>query len=273
MDTLNRFILELDSVSYSINQKKLINNISVKINAGDIVSIVGPNGSGKSTLVKLISTEILPTSGNIIFNGTNNNDWSSKDLALKRSVLAQSSHLSFSFSVLDIIKMGLYPSDMSGNIYDGNLIDRLLGVFDLKGYSNRIYTTLSGGEQQRVQLARVIAQISSEDNFEDKLLILDEPTSYLDIKHQLSLFEFLKKMNRKGLTIIVVLHDLNHANILADKIMILKDSNLINYGIVNEVLNENCLKEAFDIEFALYKDSNSKKTFITFEKKRGAYER
>ncbi len=266
MVTLNNFILELNSLTYLINQKKLIDNISVKIDTGDIVSIVGPNGSGKSTLVKLISKEILPSSGNVIFKGKNNNDWSASDLALHRSVLSQSSHLSFSFSVLDIVRMGFYPSEVSGHRQNDNVVSQLLSIFDLEQYSQRIYTTLSGGEQQRVQLARVIAQIWSEENFKDKLLILDEPTSYLDIKHQLSLFDFLKKMNQKGLTIIVVLHDLNHAIMISDKIMMLKDSSLINYGRVDEVLNEGKLKQVFDIDFVLFKDKKSNKTFVTFEK-------
>ena len=266
MGTLSNFILELNSLTYSINQKKLIDNISVKIKSGDMVSIVGPNGSGKSTLVKLISREILPSSGQVFFQGKNNNDWSASDLALRRSVLAQSSHLSFSFSVLDIVRMGFYPSESSGYKQNDDTIKKLLDIFDLEGYSDRVYTTLSGGEQQRVQLARVIAQIWSDNNFEDKLLVLDEPTSYLDIKHQLSLFKFLKKMNKKGLTVITVLHDLNHAIMISNKIMMLKDGNLINYGKACEVVNEDELKKVFDIDLALFKDKKSNEPFITFKK-------
>ena len=250
-------------MSYLINQKKLIDNLSVKIEVGNIVSIVGPNGSGKSTLVKLISKEISPSTGEIFFQGKNNNDWDAIDLALNRSVLAQSSHLSFSFSVIDIIRMGFYPNELLGATQNMHLINKLLEVFDLDGYSERIYTTLSGGEKQRVQLARVIAQIWSEENLEGKLLILDEPTSYLDIKHQLSLFEFLKKMNEKGLTIITVLHDLNHAIMISDKIMLLKAAKLINYGTVSDVVNDEVLKNVFGVELNVINDGDNR-LLITF---------
>lgn len=246
-----------------INQKKLIDNLSVKIKAGNVVSIVGPNGSGKSTLVKLISKEISPSKGEIFFQGKNNNDWDAIDLALNRSVLAQSSHLSFSFSVIDIIRMGFYPNELLGSNQNTHLINKLLKVFDLDGYSDRIYTTLSGGEKQRVQLARVIAQIWSEENLEGKLLILDEPTSYLDIKHQLSLFKFLKKMNEKGLTIITVLHDLNHAIMISDKIMLLKAAKLINYGTVSDVVNSDVLKNVFGVELSIINDRHNR-LLVTF---------
>ena len=266
-DTLNSFILELDSLSYSINQKKLIDRISVKIAKGDIVSIIGPNGSGKSTLVKLISREILPSSGAIIFNGKNNNDWSASELALSRSALSQSSHLSFSFSVLDIIRMGFYPLEALGLRRNDDVINKLLKIFDLEGYSNRIYTTLSGGEQQRVQLARVIAQIWSEGSFEEKLLILDEPTSYLDIKHQAELFNYLNKLNKRGLTIVMVLHDINHAIQKSNKIIMLKNSRLIDYSESGELAASKKINEVFDIDSTLLYNKELTKPIVFLKDK------
>ena len=230
------------------------------------MSIIGPNGSGKSTLVKLISKEILPSSGDIIFNGKNNIDWSASELALSRSALSQSSHLSFSFSVLDIIRMGFYPLEALGLRRNDDVINKLLKIFDLEGYSNRIYTTLSGGEQQRVQLARVIAQIWSQGSFEEKLLILDEPTSYLDIKHQAELFNYLNKLNKKGLTIVMVLHDINHAIQKSNKIIMLKNSRLIDYSESGELTASKKINEVFDIDSSLLYNKELSKPIIFFKR-------
>ena len=268
MAILNNFIIELESLTYKIKDKKLINNISFQVEAGDMISIVGPNGSGKSTLVRLMSGELSPYYGQIKFHNKAISDWNPLKLALYRSVLYQSSNLSFSFTVSDIIKMGFYPSEISDNKKNYNKIcEELLDIFDLSGYFDRIYTTLSGGEKQRVQLARVIAQIWSDQQFRDKLLILDEPTSYLDIKHQLSLFNFLENLNRKGLTIIMVLHDLNHAILKSNKVAMLKDSALVDFGKVEELMNTDQLKEVFDVNLKLLEDNKLNSTFITFSDK------
>ncbi len=270
MDIQNKIILELISLSFEINKKKLINNISLKIEEKDMVSIIGPNGSGKSTLIRLISNEISPSSGEVFFQNKLNSAWDPIDLALSRSVLSQSSHLSFPFSVLDIVKMGRYPSKRDNlGINDDDICKYVLNIFDLSDYINRNYITLSGGEKQRVQLARVVVQIWSENKYKNKLLILDEPTSYLDINHQSMLFEFLKDMNKKGLTIIMVLHDLNHAMINSSKIVMLKNANLIAYGKVDEVINNQNLKKVFDIDLALINNKELNKPLITFKKQGG----
>ena len=269
MDILNKFILEIESLTYQIKKKKLLNDISFKVESGDMISVVGPNGSGKSTLIRLIAGEIIPSSGWIKFHNKNIYDWNPLNLAIKRAVLYQSSHLSFSFTVLDIIKMGFYALKESDGEKDYNKIcEQLLDVFDLNGYSDRIYTTLSGGEKQRVQLARVIAQIWSEQLFKDRLLILDEPTSYLDIKHQLSLFKFLRKLNNKGLTIIMVLHDLNQAFLKSNKVAMLKESKLVNFGKTSELMNEKTLKKVFDVNLNLLHDVNLNTKFIAFDEEK-----
>ena len=265
MGTQSKYLLELDSLSYKINNKQLIDDVSLKILDGEMVSVIGPNGSGKSTLIRLISTELDPSSGQIFFQGKLNNDWDSVDLALARSVLSQSNHLSFPFSVLDIVKMGLYPSKEHGN-YD-DICKTVLNIFDLNNYTDRNYITLSGGEKQRVQLARVIAQIWSKDKYENKLLILDEPTSFLDINHQEILFSFLKDMNKKGLTIIMVLHDLNHAMINSNKVIMLKDANLVDFGKVRKVMNLDNLKKVFDVDLALINNKELNRPLITFKNK------
>ena len=244
-------MLQLDSLSYKINNKILIDNISLKINSKDMISIVGPNGSGKTTMLRLISNEIFPSKGNILFKDKNLNDWDISELACYRGVLSQSNNLVFPFSVLDIVKMGRFPLTNKGSIEEeNNLCSEILNIFDLKDYSDQNYTTLSGGEKQRVQLARSIAQIWCDDYY-GKLLILDEPTSYLDIKHQHALFDFLHSLNKKGLTIIMVLHDLNHAISNSNKIILLKKSQLISFGKTNDIINKDILNKVFEIDLKL----------------------
>ena len=267
MVTRNNRIVDIDSISFEINRKTLIKNIAFSINKGDILSIIGPNGAGKSTLIRLISGELISSGGVIKFNDINLEQWNISDLALYRSVLHQASNISFAFTVKDIIKMGSYPHDISEKSFDlESAYCELLNVFDLIDYETRIYTTLSGGEKQRAQLARSIYQISISVNLKDKLLILDEPTSYLDIKHQLSLFKYLKKLNKKGLSIIMVLHDLNLAISNSDKILMLKQGQLFKFGKVKKVISNESLKEAFEADFNLYYDEEKNIKFINYAK-------
>ncbi len=247
----NKNLLEIKSIFFKVKDKVILDDISLHIKSGDMVSIIGPNGSGKTTMLKAISNEISITDGEINFINKNISDWDLNDFANKKAVLSQSNNLVFPFSVIDIVKMGRFPLKNKGNqIEENNLCKKILNIFDLDDYVNQNYITLSGGEKQRVQLARVIAQIWSDD-YSKKILILDEPTSYLDIKHQHLLFQFLKELNKKGLTIIMVLHDLNHALLNSNKIVVLKDSKLISFGETKNIITEKLIKNVFEIDLKL----------------------
>ena len=259
----NKNLLEIKSIFFKIKDKVILDDISLHVESGDMVSIIGPNGSGKTTMLKAISNEISITNGEINFINKNILDWDLNDFANKKAVLSQSNNLVFPFSVIDIVKMGRFPLKNKGNqIEENNLCKKILNIFDLDDYVNQNYITLSGGEKQRVQLARVIAQIWSDD-YSKKILILDEPTSYLDIKHQHLLFQFLKELNKKGLTIIMVLHDLNHALLNSNKIVVLKDSKLISFGETNNIITEELIKNVFEIDLKLinYKGNNKRIIF------------
>ena len=242
----------------------IIDEITLNIKRGDSVSIIGPNGSGKSTLIKLLSGEINPTKGSVSINGKNINKWDVLELAKIRSILPQNNHLTFPFSVIDIIKMGRYPftNDQAQN--NDKIYEELIHIFELDKHVSQNYTTLSGGEQQRVQLARVFAQIWSNNDYTNKILIIDEPTSFLDIKHQYALFDFLKKMNKKGLSIISVLHDLNHAIMNSKKILILKNGKVVKFGVIEDIISEEILMDVFEINIKLNIDKNSNKQFISY---------
>ena len=242
----NKNILDVQSLNYTINKKVIISDISFNVNEGDFISIIGPNGSGKSTLIKLISDDIKADSGFIEILGKKLADWDPIELAKNRAILPQFNNLSFPFTVIDVIKMGRYAVEMKEN--ENIIYQKLLEIFDLNDLEKQIYTTLSGGEKQRVQLARVISQIWS-DSYHKKVLFLDEPTAFLDIKHQLSLFKFLKSLNDMGLTIIMVIHDISQAILHSNKIMLMKEAKLIDYGQVDKIINNDLLNEVFDVCF------------------------
>tara|TARA_Y100000590_G_scaffold230730_1_gene260052 strand:- start:2946 stop:3749 length:804 start_codon:yes stop_codon:yes gene_type:complete len=251
----NSTIIEFDNVSYSVAGKKINKNISFKINNGDLLSIVGPNGSGKTTMIRMMSGELKPTAGTIKFEGKKIINWDTKDLACKRAILSQSNNLSFPFSVYDVICMGRYPVSEYEYLEDSSeqsIIKYVIDCFDLKEFKDRNYLTLSGGERQRVQLARIFAQIWSKNNYNDKLIILDEPTSFLDIYHQIQLYELIIKLNKKGLTVVMVLHDINHALMYSNEVMMIKDSALKYFGKVNETINKNSIQEIFNVEYGDY---------------------
>ena len=257
-------ILDVKDISYQIGGKKINKNISFILEPSDFLSIIGPNGSGKSTLIKLITSEILPTSGLIKFLGSQLKDWHLNSLAKRRSVLSQSSIVSFPFTVLDIIKMGRFPYNQEGSLtnkekkYCYDLID----IFDLTDFINASYMTLSGGEKQRVQLARTFIQIWNDNNYDQHLIVLDEPTNSLDIKHQLSLFDLLISLNKKGLTIINVLHDLNHALYYSTKTLMMRKGELIHKGLTNEILNNKNLENTFDVCLKVVPIDDKHKTIV-----------
>ena len=238
--------------------------ISFKINQGEMACIIGPNGSGKSTLIKLISGELIPTTGKLVYLNKEIKNWDITELACRRSILSQSNNLSFPFTIKDIIKMGRYPIKNSTKENDEKIYEILIEILDLKDKVDQNYITLSGGEKQRVQLARVFSQIWSFENFSKKLLIIDEPTSFLDIKHQYALFDFLEKMNKKGLTIVMVLHDLNHALSFSNKIIMIKESRLLAEGKTSNVIDEEKLNELFDVKLKIVQE-NKKKSFISYK--------
>ena len=254
-------ILNVNHISYEVNNISINNNISFNINFGDLVSIIGPNGSGKTTLLRLISGDIKPTSGDIVFRDKKIDKWDPRDISTKRAVLPQNSYISFPFTVNEVIRMGRYPYP-ENNKLDKNIINNLVHTFDLPDFLERDFTSLSGGEKQRVQLARVFAQIWSNDNYKGKLLVLDEPTSFLDIKHQLHFFEIINKFKDKGLTVLMVLHDINHAIAYSNKIAMLKKTELVYYGDTKDVINTKNLNDVFDINLKLINIDSNGKTFV-----------
>lgn len=226
-------LLEAHNLSYKISEKTLIDDISLSIEQGELVVIIGPNGAGKSSLLKLLTGYHTPTQGTCLIEGRNILDWQHNELARKRAVMKQHSHLQFAFTVEDVVAMGRTPY---GSEHKLIAIDEALSQTSCQSLRQRDYRQLSGGEQQRVQLARVLAQLW-HPTAQPACLFLDEPTSALDLYHQQHSLRLLHQLTRqRPFGVCCVLHDLNLTALYADKVLLIHNGQLVAQGTPTDVL-------------------------------------
>jgi iron complex transport system ATP-binding protein len=239
-------MIEAQGVSVSIGGKRIISGIDFAARPGEVVAIVGPNGSGKSTFLKALSGE-LAYSGRIAFNGTDLAAMRPLQAAAVRAVLPQATSLGFPFTVREVVKLGLLGG-RSGALAgeDERLPERALAKVDLDGFGGRFYQELSGGEQQRVQLARVLCQVWAPVlDGHPRYLLLDEPVSSLDIRHQLGIMDIARDFSRRGGGVVAILHDLNLAALYAGRIHMMHGGSLVAAGAPADVLNDPTLEKVF----------------------------
>lgn len=238
-------MIETSNLHFGVKNKSLLQDINFKAKTGEFWAIVGANGAGKSTLMKVLSKEITPTSGTVSFHGKDLRKYNLKELAQKRAVLAQQNVITLAFSVQEIVLMGRYPFyDSVPSQKDLAIVDHCLQKVGIAHFRDRIYPTLSGGEQQRVQLARTLAQIWE---VREGFILLDEPTSGMDLLHQYETFQLAREMTRKGYGVIAVVHDLNFALQYADQVLMLKKGKTFAIGTAHEVLTGENIREAFGV--------------------------
>jgi iron complex transport system ATP-binding protein len=240
-------MIEARDVSVSIGRKRIIANVDFDIRPGEMAAIVGPNGSGKTTFLKAVSGD-LPYAGNISINGRDIAAMKPWQAAVMRAVLPQATALSFPFTVREVVKLGL-TGGRSGVLpgEDERLPDRALARVDLEGFAGRFYQELSGGEQQRVQLARVLCQVWAPVlDGSPRYLLLDEPVSSLDIKHQLIIMNIARDFARRGGGVVAILHDLNLAAIFADRIFVMHRGGLAAAGSPQSVLSDELISRVFE---------------------------
>ena len=206
-------LLTVSRLSVVRNEQAVLSDINFSLSEGELMAIVGPNGAGKTTLLSSISAELAVSTGNIHYRNLAMASMSIADRAVVMSVLPQRSSLQFSFLVREVVGMGRFPHS-SGALIDSQVIDAALQMFDLQSLAERDYLTLSGGERQRVQIARAVCQLLSStenDVVDHALLLLDEPLAALDLLHQTMVMETLSTLCRQGLSVILVIHDINVA--------------------------------------------------------------
>lgn len=239
-------MIELEHVGVSIGPKRIVSAVSFAAEPGRMTAIVGPNGSGKSTLLKAMSGE-WAYSGGIRFAGRELNSLKPWQTAGMRAVLPQATSLSFPFTVLEVVRMGLTGgrSGVTGAALDLLPIEALERV-DLPGFAGRFYQELSGGEQQRVQLARVLSQIWEPVlDGEPCFLMLDEPVSALDIRHQLTIMTLARRYCESGGGVIAVMHDLNLTAMFADHMVMMKSGRIERAGPPAKVMTDDAMEAVF----------------------------
>ncbi|MDX1693820.1 MAG: heme ABC transporter ATP-binding protein [Ketobacteraceae bacterium] len=236
-------------LGYAVAENWLVRHVNLKVNDGEMLVILGPNGAGKSTLFKMLSGEWPATEGAVSLFDSDYSQWAGEALARRRAILPQHSSLTFPFTVEEVVRMGRTPHE-TGVKKDREIVAELIDRCDLESLKKRLYPWLSGGEKQRVQLARVLAQIwpTKADNGVHKCLFLDEPTSALDIAHQHSMLKLARELTGQGYSVVVILHDLNLASAYADRVLMLHEGRVAGYGSVREVFNPALLQQVFDVE-------------------------
>jgi iron complex transport system ATP-binding protein len=229
-------MLRVERVGIQASSRWLVRDVSFTLERGEVLAILGPNGAGKSTLLAALAGDITPAEGHILLGDRPLASYKAIDLAQRRAVLPQQTFVQFAFTAREIVEMGRAAIDPER--VDRAVIDRVLRETEAYDLQHRVFPTLSVGEQSRVSLARVLAQ-------ETPVLLLDEPTAALDLRHQQLVMELARQMAERGAALAVVLHDLNLASAYADRILLLREGRLAALGSPRETLTEPLLSDIF----------------------------
>lgn len=252
-------MLSIKNVSFSYSEKEVIHNICLEIQEGEFVGIIGPNGSGKSTLLKISTGFLKPDKGDVVFLGKDIRRYDIKALARYMATLPQSMDVFFPHSVEDFIAMGRYPhlghSFFKQREMERGFISDVMEAMDILYMEGRRITDLSEGERHRVFLAQCIAQ-------DPVLMLLDEPVSHFDIRYQIKTLETLENLNRDGMTIVIVLHDLNLASEFCTRIVLMSEGEIYKEGSPHDVLTFQNIEEIYKTVVIVKENPISGKPYI-----------
>ncbi|RJS61127.1 ABC transporter ATP-binding protein [Bacillus sp. PK3_68] len=241
----------IEELTAGYDKSIIFDNLSVRIAQGKVTTIIGPNGCGKSTLLKTIGRILKKEKGKIYLQDQDMQQLSTKEIAKRLAILSQSPTAPFQLKVEELISYGRYPHRKNINRLtkkDTEMIEWAMEVTHTLEFRNRELADLSGGQRQRVWLAMALAQ-------ETDILLLDEPTTYLDMAHQLEVLNIVQKLNREHhCTIIMVLHDINHATRYSDELIAMKDGAIMKCGSPSTIMTREVLKEVFNIEAKIIYD-------------------
>lgn len=249
---MSKTLFNIEGCSYSTSGREILSNISWSIEQGSLHCIVGPNGAGKTTLLKLLTGEVFPDRGEVQFRGQSFEKYSVASLANLRAVVSQFHETQFPFVAQEVIEMcfdALSPTDFKSATKHRDCAVNHLQVMNLL---DKRYDRLSGGERQRVICARALTQLAiANRNLSGKVLLLDEPTSNMDIRHQLLFFKTLRSLCEKGLTVVAVLHDLDQTYQFADAVILISGGKQFDLGHPKKALNNTNIQHLFGVNASL----------------------
>lgn len=261
-ENINNVILEASHIDIAINNKTIIHDLSLKIPEGRITAIIGPNGCGKSTTLKAVARIFPLTKGSINFKGQDINSFSHREFAKCLAILTQSPVAPTDLTVKDLVDMGRFPHRSFLGRADKNDAMHVQWALEQTGMmamNHRLLHTLSGGERQRAWIAMALAQ-------RPQVLLLDEPTTYLDICHQLEVMQLLDKLNKElGLTVVMVIHDLNHAIQYADYVAVIKAGRLVISGKPKEMVTSKLLADVFRVKADEFSCTNGLRALVPID--------
>ncbi|MFT4259604.1 ABC transporter ATP-binding protein [Microbacterium sp.] len=244
MTNISAPALQTQSVTLSYDSRRVAEDLSVQVPHGAVTAIIGPNACGKSTLLRALSRLLTPQTGSVLLHDADIRGFAPKDLARRLGLLPQSSVAPFGITVADLVGRGRFPHQrmlQQWSLDDEAAVQQALAATGVSALADRPVEELSGGQRQRVWIAMLLAQNTP-------VMLLDEPTTYLDIAHQLDVLELCRRLNREeGRTMVLVLHDLNQAARYADHLIVLKDGALIAAGDPSTVLTEELVREVFEL--------------------------
>jgi len=229
----------VDGVSVLVDGRALLDDVSLRARPGEVVALVGPNGAGKSTLLRVLSGDLVPDAGHAAIYDRSPRAWKAKELARRRAVMAQDHAVAFSFTVREVVEMGRVPYDRSDE--DDAIVESALRDGDVAELAERDATTLSGGELSRTVFGRVLAQRTG-------VVLLDEPTAALDLRHQEQSMGIAAKLAREGCCVVVVLHDLNLAARYAHRVAMFSRGRLVADGTPAQVLTAERIRDVYGQE-------------------------
>ncbi len=261
-------IFDVKNITFSynkgkINDTKVFNDLSVRIEKGKFNGILGPNGCGKTTFLDLLVKHVKPANGEIFYGKKKLNEISTRDYSREVALVSQNFYINFGFTVEEIVMMGRHPyipRFSSPCVDDYEIVTDIMKQTDVYRFRNKYVTQLSGGERQRVVFARALAQ-------DTPVLILDEATSNLDISHTIAMMNIVsKRVKNKNRTVISVIQDINLAAMYCDNLLFLKNGKLAASGNTSEVLNEDNIKKVFNVETKINEDSFSGRKSIVYKR-------
>lgn len=258
-------MLKTEGISFTIDRKQILKNVTAEFKPGEFNMILGPNGSGKSSFLKIFSGELDKYQGTVYYNDKIIKAIHKEDLAKRRAVLSQQPELSFPLLVGEVVMMGRYPHfSFSPNKKDISICNEVIKRMSLSTFKERNYLTLSGGEKQRVQFARVLSQIWERPESGYRYLFLDEPLNSLDISYQHEFLQEAAILAKHNTVLIAVMHDINLAAQYADRLFFLKEGELIKYGKPHEVLTTELIKHVFNVEATIINNPFNGKPLVIY---------
>lgn len=247
---MSRFTFNVDNISYEINGKKILKNISFDVKPGEIIGVIGPNGSGKTTLLKSLNNINEISSGSITFDNKKIDEFSSKELAKHISFMNQNTNIGFDFPCIDVVVLGRYPYLDAFSEYskkDIEIAEKFMKLTNTLKFRDKSILSLSGGERQRVLFAKTLTQ-------DTDIILLDEPTASLDMKYEEDIFKILKDIKEDNKGVVAIIHNLRTAIKYCDRLLLLNEGKVVQIGKPSEIITEETLRNVYKVDVCVYEN-------------------